>query len=123
MRIVIIDDNSAMRKVLASLLTSVGHEVVGFFEDGNGLEERIRQLSPELLCLDYNLPGRDGLTLLKVIQAEWPQIDVIVITASVETGIKEKAADAGASGFIHKPFSPPQIFAELRAVEDTRQLA
>lgn len=123
MRIVIVDDNSAMRKVLAALVAAAGHQVVGSFEDGNGLEEHIRELAPDLLCLDYNLPGRDGLVLLKLLQAEWPQLDVVFMTASTESGIEEKAADAGASGFLRKPFGQPQIVAELRAVEETRQLA
>lgn len=123
MRIVIVDDNSAMRKVLAALVAAAGHQVVGAFEDGNGLEEHIRELAPDLLCLDYNLPGRDGLVLLKLLQAEWPQLDVVFMTASTESGIEEKAADAGASGFLRKPFGQPQIVAELRAVEETRQLA
>jgi CheY-like chemotaxis protein len=123
MRIVIVDDNSAMRKVLAALVAAAGHQVVGAFEDGNGLEAHIRELVPDLLCLDYNLPGRDGLSLLRLVQAEWPQLDVVFITASTESGIEEKAADAGASGFLRKPFGQPQIVAELRAVEETRQLA
>lgn len=60
MRILIVDDNAAMRKVLATVFASAGHEVIGAYPDGHGLEERIRQASPDLLCLDYNLPGRDG---------------------------------------------------------------
>lgn len=123
MRVIIVDDNAAMRKVLAALLTGAGHQVLGVFEDGNGLEERVRELVPEVVCLDYNLPGRDGLSLIKVIHAEWPQIDVIFITASSESGIEEKAADAGASGFIRKPFGQTQIINELRAVDETRKAA
>ncbi|WP_226419177.1 response regulator [Dechloromonas denitrificans] len=120
LRILIVDDNLSMRKVLAALFTSAGHEVVGAFADGNGIEELIRQTAPDLVCLDYHMPGRDGLTILKVIQAEMPQIDVVFMTASSESDIEEKAADAGASGFIRKPFSQAQIIDELRAVEETR---
>ena len=123
MRIMIVDDNAAMRKVLAALLSSAGHEVVLALEDGNGLEDAIRGMSPDVVCLDYNLPGRDGLSLIRIIQNEWPQIDVIFITASSESGIEEKAADAGASGFIRKPFGQVQIVEELRAVEETRKVA
>lgn len=121
MRIMIVDDNAAMRKVLAALLTSAGHEVVATLEDGNALEDQISELMPDVVCLDYNLPGRDGLTLIKVVHARWPQIDVIFITGSSESGIEEKSADAGASGFIRKPFSQEQIVGELRAVEETRR--
>jgi len=123
MRILIVDDNAAMRKVLSALVAGAGHEVVASLEDGNALEESIREQAPEVVCLDYALPGRDGLNLLRIIQAEWPQIDVIFITGSSESGIEEKAADAGASGFIRKPFGQEQVIAELRAVEETRRAA
>ena len=123
MRIVIIDDNASMRKVLAALFASLGHDVVGSFADGSGIEELIQQTTPELVCLDYHLPGRDGLTILRAIQAEAPQIDVVFMTASSEPGVEEAAADAGASGFIRKPFGQAQIIQELTAVERTRQKA
>lgn len=123
MRIVIIDDNASMRKVLAALFASLGHDVVGSFADGNGIEDLISQTTPELICLDYHLPGRDGLAILRAIQAEAPQIDVVFMTASDEPGVEEAAADAGASGFIRKPFGQAQIIEELKAVEQTRQKA
>lgn len=123
MRIMIIDDNAAMRKVLAALFASAGHEVVGAFADGNGVESMIRETTPELVCLDYHLPGRDGLAILKAIQTAAPTIDVVLMTASSEEGIEEKAADAGASGFIRKPFGQAQIIEELQAIAATRQIA
>jgi CheY-like chemotaxis protein len=123
MRILIVDDNAAMRKVLAAIVASTGHQVVGALEDGNDLESGIRELEPDVVCLDYNLPGRDGLSLLKIIQSEWPQIDVIFITGSSESGIEERAADAGASGFIRKPFGQEPVVRELQAVEETRRVA
>ena len=123
MRILIVDDNAAMRKVLAAIVASTGHQVVGALEDGNDLENGIRELEPDVVCLDYNLPGRDGLSLLKIIQSEWPQIDVIFITGSSESGIEERAADAGASGFIRKPFGQEPVVRELQAVEETRRVA
>ena len=123
MRIVIVEDNASMRKVLVSVFARAGHEVVGIFEDGDGLEEKIGQVAPEVVCLDYILPGRDGLALLKSIQSFAPQIDVLFMTGSEEAGLEEKAADAGASGFIRKPFSQNQIVEELQVVEETRCLA
>jgi CheY-like chemotaxis protein len=123
MRIMIIDDNASMRKVLATLFSSLGHDVVGAFADGNGIEESIRQTTPELICLDYHLPGRNGLAILRAIQAEAPEIDVIIMTASDDAGIEATAADAGASGFIRKPFGQALIIEELRAVEQTRRKA
>ncbi len=123
MRIMIVDDNAAMRKVLVALFVNAGHEVVGVFTDGDGIEDRIRQTPPDLVCLDYHMPGRDGLTVLRAIHAEAPEIDVIFMTASSDAGIEAAAADAGASGFIRKPFGQRQIIDELRAVGETRRKA
>ncbi|HEX6733404.1 MAG TPA: response regulator [Azonexus sp.] len=123
MRIMIIDDNVSMRKVLAALFAGAGHEVIGTFADGEGIEAQIQQAKPDLICLDYHMPGRDGLSVLRAIHAEAPEIDVVFMTASHEEGVEAAAADAGASGFIRKPFGQRQIIDELRAVEQTRQKA
>ena len=123
MRIMIVDDNASMRKVLAALFASAGHEVVGVFGDGNGVEELIRETAPEVVCLDYHLPGRDGLTILRAIQAVAPTVDVVFMTASSDAAVEGLAADAGAAGFIRKPFGQEKIIAELQAVEQTRRIA
>lgn len=123
MRIMIVEDNAAMRKVLAAVFTGAGHEVVGAFADGNGLEEKIPRLTPQMICLDYDLPGRDGLAILESIQSLATSLDVLFMTASGDSSLEAKAADAGASGFIRKPFSQTQIVDELRAVVENRRLA
>ncbi|MDQ5880318.1 MAG: two-component system, response regulator PdtaR [Pseudomonadota bacterium] len=123
MKILIVDDNVGLCKVLTALCVSAGHEVVGTQVDGNGVEEAVLRLQPDMLCLDYNLPGRDGLAILAAVQAQMPSLDVIFMTGSEETGIEQKAADAGASGFIRKPFSQSQIIDELREVTEARRLA
>jgi DNA-binding NarL/FixJ family response regulator len=123
MRILIVEDNNGLCKVLTALLVSAGHEVVGTLTDGSAAVEHVRQLRPDIVCLDYQLPGRDGLSLLTDIQAMAPEIDVLFMTGSDETGIEQRAADAGASGFIRKPFSQKQVIDELRAVIEVRTMA
>jgi DNA-binding NarL/FixJ family response regulator len=121
MKILIVDDNEGLCKVLTALFVSGGHEVLGRLADGNGVEEKIAQLRPDVLCLDYHLPGRDGLTILAAVNAIAPEIDVLFMTGSDEAGIEQRAADAGASGFIRKPFSQQQVLDEIREVAETRQ--
>ncbi len=124
MRILIVDDNASLRQLLASLFTKAGHEVVAMLEDGGPqVEEKIRRLLPDLVCLDYNLPGRDGISILKSIQTIAPQIDVLFMTASGAADIEQCAADAGASGFIRKPFGQMQIMRELALVSEARKHA
>ena len=117
MRILIVDDNASLRQLLASLFTDAGHEVVALLEDGSErVEAEIKRTKPDIICLDYNLPGRDGITILQSIQTFAPQIDVLFMTASDESDIAKRAADAGASGFIRKPFGQAQIVRELGIV-------
>lgn len=124
MRILIVDDNASLRQLLASLFTDAGHQIVAQLEDGSEqVEAEIKRTQPDIICLDYNLPGRDGITILQSIQTFAPQIDVLFMTASDESDIAKRAADAGASGFIRKPFGQAQIVRELGIVCETRKHA
>ena len=124
MRILIIDDNASLRQLLASLFSKAGHEIVATLEDGGPqVEAEITRTKPDLVCLDYNLPGRDGITILKSIHAIAPQIHVLFMTASNDDNIEQCAADAGASGFIRKPFGQAQIMRELAMVSEIRKHA
>jgi CheY-like chemotaxis protein len=124
MRILIVEDNASLRQLLAGLFANAGHEVVAMVEDGSErVEAEVKRTQPDIICLDYNLPGRDGITILQSIQAIAPQIDVLFMTGSDEADIAERAADAGASGFIRKPFGQVQIVRELGIVCETRKHA
>jgi DNA-binding NarL/FixJ family response regulator len=122
MRIVIVDDNRSMRKVLAALFESHGHQVLADLGDGAGLLECVKQNKPDLLCLDYNLPGLNGLELLKAVGTAAPDVDVVIVTGSNDAALESQAANAGAAGFLRKPFSQNQILEELKQVEEARKL-
>lgn len=123
MRVLIVDDNASMRILLSTLLADRGHTVVGALADGNGVMEAVVRLAPEMVCLDYQLPGRDGLEILAEINASRPEIDVLFMTASEDAAIEQQAADAGAAGFLRKPFGQKQVVDEVQAVAATREQA
>ena len=123
MRVLIVDDEGSMRALLTSLLTDRGYEVVAALEDGSRIMETIRATSPDIVCLDYQLPGRDGLDILHEINETTPEIDVLFMTASDDVTVEQKAADAGAAGFIRKPFGQAQILKEVAQVWEMRQQA
>lgn len=123
MRVLIVDDNPSMRAMLSALLDSSGYEVVGALEDGSAIMATIQQTSPDVVCLDYMMPGRDGLDILREINETSPQIDVVFMTASNDASIEQQAADHGAAGFLRKPFGQSQIINELKQVCDTRRQA
>lgn len=123
MRVLIVDDNASMRTMLSALLAGQGYTVVGVLEDGNAIIDATRKLEPEIICLDYQLPGRDGLEILREINSTRPEIDVLFMTASTDPTLQGRVADAGAAGFLHKPFSQKQVLDELRQVGETRRQA
>lgn len=123
MRVLIVDDDASMRGVLSSLLTNRGYEVVAGLADGSRIMEEIAARSPDIVCLDYQMPGRDGLEILHEINEKAPWIDVLFMTASDDTLIEQRAADAGAAGFVRKPFGQAQIVKEIGLVWEARQKA
>lgn len=112
-----------MRAVLRTLCKGQGHEVVAEFGDGKGLLDYVSQNKPDVVCLDYELPGENGLELLKHMDASHNHVDVVMITGSEDPELKGKCADAGATGFIHKPFEQSQIINEFTAIEETRRIS
>lgn len=123
MKVLIVDDNASMRTLLTALLGSQGHDVVGALEDGTRIMEFITRQEPQIVCLDYQLPGRDGLEILKEINTTHPEIDVLFMTGSEDSNIEQRAADAGASGFLRKPFGQKQVIDELNQVCEVRRQA
>lgn len=122
-RVLVVDDDVSMQGVLAALIASKGHRVVEAIADGALVMAAVERHQPDIVCLDYELPGRNGLDLLHDIQSRFPRIDVIFITASQDEAIKSRAADAGVSGFIRKPFAHRQVLEELEQVYKTRRQA
>jgi CheY-like chemotaxis protein len=123
MRVLIVDDEESMRALLSALLADRGYEVVAALESGDGITAAIREKNPEIICLDYQLPGRDGLDVLREIHEANPLIDVLFMTASDDAAVERSAADAGAAGFIRKPFGQAQIIKEVEVVWEARQQA
>lgn len=122
LKIVIVDDTLSMRKVLSALFQSHGHQVVATLEDGSTLAACVKEFSPDLVCLDQNMPGKSGLQLLIELQSASPEVDVVMMTGSSDPALSGQAADAGASGFIHKPFSPAQILEEIGNIQQARRI-
>jgi len=104
--IVVVEDQPDSRKLLVTLLTLKGHQVLAF-GSGEGLVEAVRthQPKPDLILLDIQLPGRDGYALLgdlSTIEGGRP-CRVVALTAHAMAGDRERALAAGFDGYITKP--------------------
>jgi DNA-binding NarL/FixJ family response regulator len=123
MKIVIVDDDEAMRNLLRAICEGEEHKVVAQFPDGHGLLDFVRNERPDVVCLDYELPGKNGFELLAEMDITANQVDVVMISGSSEPELQGHAADLGAAGFIQKPFDEARIIAELAQIEKARAIA
>jgi DNA-binding NarL/FixJ family response regulator len=123
MKIVIVDDDEAMRNLLRVICEGEGHKIVAQFPDGRGLLDFVRNERPDVVCLDYELPGKNGFELLAEMDITANQVAVVMITGSSEPELQGHAADLGAAGFIQKPFEEAQIIDELAQIEKARTIA
>ena len=121
-KVVIIDDSASPRAVLRSVLNTGGYDVVGELADGSSLEASITRLGPHIVCLNAELPERNGLEILGEIRDKHPQVAVVMITADDDIPERTAAIEAGAAGFLHVPFSPAQVLEELRQVAHAQSL-
>jgi two-component system KDP operon response regulator KdpE len=112
-RILVVDDDPQIRRIMRTVLTGAGYEV----DDAKTGEEalvKVREFRPDLVLLDINMPGMDGLKTCKEIRAD-PNVAIIMLTVHDAEADKVAALDAGADDFVTKPFSTPELMARIRA--------
>lgn len=113
-RIVLIEDDVSIRRLVAEALAESGHDVESADRAMQGLELAVKG-DPELVLLDLGLPDIDGTELLRMIRAV-SEVPVIVITARGSDETVVATLDAGADDYLIKPFSVSQMEARVRAV-------
>ena len=112
-RILIVDDDPQIRRVMKMTLSAEGYQV----EDartGEEAQETLRASPYDLLLLDINMPGAGGLETCREIRA-FSEIPIIMLTVRNAEKDKVSALDAGADDFVAKPFSTPELLARIRA--------
>ena len=112
-RILVVDDDPQIRRVLRTTLIAQGYEVADA-RNGEEALERIRGEKLDLVILDMNMPGMSGLETCRLIRSG---SDVAIIMLSVRDAEADKveALDAGADDYITKPFGSPELLARIRA--------
>jgi YesN/AraC family two-component response regulator len=121
-KVLIVDDNESIRGVLAVLLRSEGFEVVGELSSGEHLIDSFNRLQPDIVCLDQEMPGKDGLTLLKKLKEINQRCVVLMITGTRDPEFQQMAVAAGVAGFLTKPFSQTQVIKEIKQVDHARKV-
>ena len=113
-RILIIDDEAAIRESLETLLSLEGYAVEMALDGEEGLD-RIEQNSYDLVLLDLALPGKNGLEVLQILRESQPALPVIMITAYGKVDNVVDAIRTGAQNFVQKPWDNEKLLADIRS--------
>jgi DNA-binding NarL/FixJ family response regulator len=115
-RLVLVDDHAVLRGALESFLAGEADiEVVGTAADGASAVEVVRRTSPDVVLMDLQMPGMDGVTATRAIVAEGGT-DVLVLTSFSDSERIVAALDAGAVGYLLKDAEPEEVVEGVRAV-------
>ena len=129
-RVVVAEDEAIIRLDLKEILEEEGYVVVGDTGRGDTAIELVREQQPDLVILDIKMPGMDGLTAARTITGE-RLAAVLILTAFSQHDLVDQARDAGALGYLVKPFQKSDLipaievalgrFQELKAIADQVQ--
>ncbi|HWK62505.1 MAG TPA: phosphate regulon transcriptional regulator PhoB [Eoetvoesiella sp.] len=115
--ILVIEDEPAIQELISVNLSFAGHKVLRAF-DAEQAQTLIRAELPDLILLDWMLPGASGITLARQLRGDerTRQVPVIMLTAKGSEHDKIEGLEAGADDYITKPFSPKELIARIKAV-------
>ncbi len=111
-RVLVVDDERAIRRFLQTVLAAHGHEIIEA-ETGEGALLAAVQSRPDVVILDLGLPDLDGIEVTRRLR-EWSRVPILVLSAREQEGDKIAALDAGADDYITKPFGTGELMARLR---------
>jgi len=112
-RILVVDDEPQLRRVLRSTLSALGF-VVADAETGEAALDRVREEKFDLILLDVNMPGLSGLEACRALRAR-SDVSILMLTVRNRAEDKIEALDAGADGYVTKPFDVNELLARIRA--------
>ena len=116
MKVLVVDDERAVRESLRRALELEGYDV-GLASDGSEALEKLESESqPDAVILDVLMPGTDGLEVSRTIRRSGNRVPVLMLTARAEVGDRVAGLDAGADDYLTKPFALEELLARLRAL-------
>ncbi len=116
-RVLVVEDESAIAELIAINLRHAGHEVT-VVGDAHQAQAEVDRVLPDLVLLDWMLPGQPGVMLARSwrAQSRTRELPIIMLTARAQESDKINGLDAGADDYLTKPFSPNELMARIRAV-------
>ncbi|MBL6945085.1 MAG: response regulator [Rhodospirillales bacterium] len=115
-RVLIVDDEAMVRDLLADVLSEAGYQAVIAPTWDMG-ETGFDEIGYSLVITDIFMPGRDGLEVIRDIQANWPEVKILAISGGWQNTTPERATGAatklGATASLQKPFSPKELISKV----------
>jgi two-component system chemotaxis response regulator CheY len=117
-KVLIVDDSSAIRQSISFVLQQSGYEVVEANDGVDGLEKLTASGSVDLIITDVNMPNMDGISMIKKVREkdEWKFLPIIVLTTESQGSKMNEGKEAGATGWIVKPFSAEKLLSVVKKV-------
>ncbi|MBI5790346.1 MAG: chemotaxis response regulator CheY [Rhodocyclales bacterium] len=118
LKFLVVDDFSTMRRIVRNLLKELGYANADEAEDGAVALQRLKAGGIDFVVTDWNMPNMDGLALLQAVRADptLKHLPVLMITAEAKRENIIQAAQAGASGYIVKPFTAATLGEKLTKI-------
>ena len=116
-KILIIEDEKAVREMLCFTLKNNGFEILEA-EDSNSASDALKENEINLIILDWMLPGKQGIEISRIIRSssEIKDIPIIMLTAKSDESDKVLGLESGADDYVTKPFSPKELVARIKAL-------
>lgn len=105
MKILLVDDSRTIRNIQKNILSRLDHTDITEASDGVEGLAKVKEVPPDLILLDWNMPNMDGITFLKTLRAQGNKTPVIMCTTEAEKSRVIAAIQAGANNYVVKPFS------------------
>ena len=117
-RILVVDDFSTMRRIIKNLLKDLGFSNIQEADDGNTALPMLQQGGFDFVVTDWNMPGMQGIDLLKAIRADekLKHLPVLMVTAEAKKEQIVAAAQAGVNGYVVKPFTAATLKEKLEKI-------
>ena len=118
MNILIVDDFSTMRRIIKNLLRDLGFNNTAEADDGRTALPMLKSGKFDFLVTDWNMPGMDGLTLLKTVRADeaLSEMPVLMVTAEAKRDQIVVAAEAGVNAYVVKPFTAATLKEKIEKI-------
>ena len=116
-RILTVEDSTSLREMIIFTLAGAGYDVAEA-EDGRAAVERLKGFKADLVITDLNMPNMNGIDLTRSLRADasYRFIPIIFLTTESQMQKKQAAKEAGATGWIVKPFKPDQLLQVVRKI-------